>query len=318
MKHDLPFPPLPSLHTPLSRRGLFLIGAACTTGLAWAQDKPSSSAAKHSANTQATQAALADIERGSGGQMGLHAIDTGSGRQLGYRSDQRFAMASTFKLLLAAAVLHQGDRAPGLLEQRLPVRQPDLIAHSPITSKHLGDGYITAGQACEATLQVSDNAAANLLLPLIGGPAGLTAFLRQHCGDKITRLDRNEPTLNTNLPGDLRDTTTPQAMARTVRALLTGEVLGGDSRAQLNAWLEGATTGFARLRAGLPKDWRTGDKSGTGERGAANVVAITTPPGRAPIVLAVYLSGSSQPGKVLDATHARAAALVASVLGAQA
>ena len=308
MKPDLPFLRLSTL----SRRTL-LLGGACFTGLAWAEGVPTF---RMKPGTDA-KAALADIERRSGGRLGLHAIDTGSGRVLGYRSDDRFAMASTFKMLLAAAVLHREDRSPGVLDQRLPVRQADLMSHSPITSKHLADGYITARQACEATVQVSDNAAANILLAFIGGPAALTAFLRDSCSDAITRLDRTEPTLNTNLPGDLRDTTTPQAMANTMRQLLAGTVLSPGSRAQLNAWLEGGTTGFARLRAGLPKDWRTGDKTGSGENGAINDVAITTPPGRAPIVMAVYLSGSTQPSTVLDATHAHAAAVVAAMLAGQ-
>lgn len=289
----------------LSRRVL-LLGGACAAGLSLAD--AALAAGKSGADAQAS---LADIERRSGGRLGLHAIDTGSGRTLGYRSDERFAMASTFKMLLAAAVLHLHDRTPGVLDQRLPVRQSDLIAHSPVTATHLADGFITARQACEATVQVSDNAAANLLLPLVGGPQGLTAFLREQCGDGITRQDRTEPTLNTNLPDDPRDTTTPAAMARTMRRLLTGEVLAPASREQLIGWLVGATTGMARLRAGLPKDWRTGDKTGTGANGAANDVAITWPPGRAPIVMAVYLSRSTQPSAVLDATHAHAATVVA-------
>lgn len=291
----------------LTRRGL-LLGALCAAGTAWAADD----APAHGPMTEAQAlSALAAIERRSGGRMGLHAIDTGSGRTLGHRAGERFAMASTFKLLLAAAVLHREDRSPGLLDHRLPVRQADLITHSPVTSRHLAAGFITAREACEATVQVSDNAAANLLLPLVDGPAGLTAFVRERCGDVLTRLDRNEPALNTNLPGDPRDTTTPAAMAATTQRLLTGPVLSAASRDQLRGWLEAASTGMARLRAGLPKDWRTGDKTGTGANGAANDVAITWPPGRAPIVLAVYLDGSTQPAPVLDATHAQAAAVVA-------
>lgn len=295
-----------------SRRTL-LLGSTCFSGLALAQG---AFAAGTKAGADA-QVELADIERRSGGRLGLHAIDTGSGRALAYRSEERFAMASTFKLLLAAAVLHRQDRTPGVLDQRLPVRKADLITHSPVTATHLADGFITARQACEATMQVSDNAAANLLLPLVGGPPGLTAFLREPCGDTITRLDRTEPSLNTNLPGDPRDTTTPIAMAQTMRRLLTGQVLSPASREQLIAWLVGATTGLARLRAGLPKDWRTGDKTGTGANGAVNDVAITWPPGRAPIVMAVYLSGSTQPSAVLDATHVHAAAVVARVFAEQ-
>ena len=294
----------------LTRRAL-LLGSLCAGSIAWAQ--PRAGAGK--ATGAGAAAALAEIEKRSGGSLGLHAIDTGSGRTVSYKAPQRFAMASTFKLPLAAAVLHRDDQAPGVLDQRLPVRKQDLIVHSPVTETYLAQGFITARQACEATVQVSDNAAANLLLPLVGGPAGLTAFLRERCADNVTRLDRTEPELNTNLPGDLRDTTTPLAMAQTLKALLTGHVLSAPSRQQLIAWLEASNTGLARLRAGLPKNWRTGDKTGTGAKGAVNDVAITWPPGRPPIVLALYLNGSSEPPATLNAAHAHAAAVVASVLG---
>ena len=308
MKTENSILPMPDVS--LARRSL-LLGALCSVaGLAWAAGTP----ARGPMTESEALSALAAIEGRSGGRMGLHAIDTASGRALSHRGTERFAMASTFKLLLAAAVLHRQDLAPGVLDQRLPVRQADLITHSPITAKHLPAGFITARAACEATVQVSDNTAANLLLPLVGGPAGLTAFVRERCGDAVTRLDRTEPELNTNLPGDPRDTSTPQAMAVTTQRLLTGQVLSGPSREQLRAWLEGASTGMARLRAGLPKDWRTGDKTGTGANGAANDVAITWPPGRAPIVLAVYLDGSTQKPAVLDGTHAQAAAVVAAFL----
>jgi len=289
------------------RRSLLLTALACAAP-AWAAGAPAPRA-----DSEAKAAAgLAEIESDSGGRMGLHAVDTASGRSLSHRGAERFAMASTFKLLLAAAVLHREDQAPGaVLDQRLSLHQADLIAYSPVASQHLQAGFITVREACAAAVELSDNGAANLLLKQVGGPAGLTGFLRKRCGDGITRLDRTEPTLNTNLPGDLRDTTTPQAMAHTTARLVEGNVLSGASRAQLRSWLEACSTGQARLRAGLPGDWRVGDKTGTGANGAANDVAVGWPPGRAPIVLAVYLSGSSRPPAVLDTTHARAAAVVA-------
>ncbi|MBS0341906.1 MAG: class A beta-lactamase [Proteobacteria bacterium] len=302
--------PFTSTRDGCSRRALLLGSAGLVLTRRALAGTPEAGSGTH-------QAALADIERRSGGRVGLHAIDTASGRTLGWRSNERFAMASTFKLLLAAAVLHLNERTPGVLDQRLPVRQADLITYSPVTATHLADGFITARQACEATVQVSDNGAANLLFPLVDGPAGLTAFLRGPCRDSITRSDRTEPTLNTNLPGDLRDTTTPAAMAQTMRRLLTGQVLSPASREQLIEWLVGSKTGMARLRAGLPRDWRTGDKTGTGANGAANDVAITWPTGRAPILMAVYLSGSKQPPAMLDATHAQAATVVAEAFKAQ-
>jgi beta-lactamase class A len=167
---------------------------------------------------------------------------------------------------------------------------------------------------CNAAVTVSDNTAANLLLNRIGGPEELTAFLRQ-CGDKVTRLDRNEPELNTNLPGDERDTTTPRAMAKTMNTILLGDVLSASNRDQLIQWLRDAKTGLGRLRGGLPSDWIAGDKTGTGVNGAANDVAIAWPPGRKPILIASYLSGSAASPEDLNAAHVAIARSVAARMG---
>lgn len=268
------------------------------------------------ADGQDSTEALREIERTIGGRLGVFAFDTGNGRSLGYRADERFAMCSTFKLLLAAAVLHQVDRRQAALDQRLRVTRADIVNHSPAVEARLEQGFITVAEACEATVTVSDNAAANLLLPLLGGPQGLTGWLRTHAGDQITRLDRPEPALNSNLAGDPRDTTTPRAMAQTTRRLFTADSpLAAPSRAQLRQWIHAASTGLRRIRSGLPADWQAGDKTGTGANGAVNDVAVAWPPGRQPLVLAVYLSGSNQPAAELEAAHAAVARRVVTGLG---
>jgi len=165
-------------------------------------------------------------------------------------------------------------------------------------------------ELCAAAVELSDNVAANLLLPLIGGPAGLTAFMRES-GDTVTRLDRNEPELNSNLPDDLRDTSSPRALVESMQRLLLGPRLAAPSRAALIAWLTNSRTGLQRLRAGLPADWRAGDKTGTGPRGAVNDAAIAWPAGRAPILIAVLMSGSPHPAALLGEAHAQIARLVA-------
>ena len=164
---------------------------------------------------------------------------------------------------------------------------------------------------CAAAVEESDNCAANLLLARIGGPASVTSFARS-VGDQTTRLDRNEPTLNQNRPGDPRDTTTPDAMVRTMKTVLVGDVLQPKSRAKLLDWLRKSDTGTNRLRAGLPKDWAEGDKTGTGERGAAVDNAIIWPPHRAPILAAAYLSDSTKPVEMLEAAFADVGRLVGS------
>lgn len=253
---------------------------------------------------------LSDIETRVGGRIGVAALDTGSGRRLRHRADERFALCSTFKLALAATVLAQVDQGGLSLDHRIAYGPADLLSYAPVTRAHVADGGMSIEGLCAAAVEVSDNTAANLLLAQIGGPAGLTANLLR-LGDRVTRLDRNEPSLNTNLPGDLRDTTTPDAMVATMRTILLGEALSASSRARLIDWLKQATPGLGRLRAGFPATWQAGDKTGTGDRGAVNDLAITWPSGRAPILVAVYMSGSAKTTDALSAAHKEIGALVA-------
>lgn len=247
---------------------------------------------------------------GPGGRLGVAALDTGSGRRLGHDEGSRYAMASTFKWALAAAILAEADRGALSLDQDIPFGPSDIISHSPVTEAHLAAGRLPIGRMCQAIVEVSDNAAANLLLARIGGPAELTAFIRRS-GDPVTRLDRTELELNSNLPGDPRDTTTPAAMVALLRTLLLGEALSVESRARLTGWLESSATGRERLRAGLPAGWRAGDKTGSGANGAVNDVAIAWPPGRTPILIACYQSGGHAEGAERNAVHAEVARLVA-------
>jgi beta-lactamase class A len=172
---------------------------------------------------------------------------------------------------------------------------------------------MTLADLCAAAIDWSDNTAANLVLQAIGGPAGFTQFARS-LGDKVTRLDRNEPTLNEATPGDERDTTSPTAMAEDMQKVLLGEALSDQSRRQLQTWLINDKVGDKRLRAGLPPSWRIGDKTGSGERGSTNTIAIMWPPGRAPILAAVYYTGSSAPMDVRNAIHKEIGALIAETI----
>ena len=209
------------------------------------------------------------IERESGGRLGVCVIDTATGVRHAHRGDERFPMCSTFKVLAAAAVLAQVDaRAEKGSCAANKYDASALTTYSPVTEKHAGDG-MTLAELCDAAVTLSDNTAANLLLASIGGPAGLTSFVRS-LDDLFTRLDRNEPTLNEALPSDPRDTTTPNAMASTLQALILGtKALSAGSRAQLTAWMINNKTGDTRLRAGLAKDWRVGDKTGPDRRAPA-------------------------------------------------
>lgn len=258
-------------------------------------------------------AALDAIEAKSGGRLGVALIEVGGGRRWSSRGSERFPMASTFKALLAAAVLARVDRGEETLQRRLPVKSADILPHSPFAQARVGQ-EASVGDLCEAAVALSDNASANLLLETIGGPDGLTKFLRS-IGDPASRLDRIEPGLNEAAPGDPRDTTTPEAMATTVEALVFGEVLSPSSRGALTRWLVDSTTGLARLRAGLPKGWSAGDKTGSGENGTANDVAVIWPPNGASLVLASYLTGSTLDAAGRDAVHADVARAAVAAIG---
>lgn len=261
-------------------------------------------------------AAIAAIQTRVGGRVGAYMLDTQSQLELAFNARERFAMCSTFKLLLAAAVLRRVDVGTLALDHKLPLRPEDMVSHAPVTSAHLAEGSMSVRDLCAATVTVSDNPAANILLAAIDGPSSLTHFLRG-IGDRVTRLDRTEVELNTNLPGDPRDTTSPQAMAHSVEKVLLGDVLTTQSRLQLIAWLRQSTTGQRRLRAGLPADWKAGDKTGTGANGAANDVMIAWPAGRSAVIGTVYLSESTLSTGALEQAHAEIGKVFAATVARQ-
>jgi beta-lactamase class A len=232
------------------------------------------------------------IEAKSGGRLGVACRIAGTSAQFGYRENELFPMCSTFKTLAAALILHRVDGGIEQLERSIKIPHNAIIANSPTTKKFAG-GEMTVAQLCEAAVTVSDNGAANLLLESFGGPPQLTAYLRS-IGDSVSRLDRIEPELNESLPGDERDTTSPLAMVEDYERLALGNSLSDKSRAQLVEWLVANKTGDERIRAGLPKGWRCGDKTGTGDRGSTNDAAVIWPASGNPILMSVYLTGTKQ------------------------
>lgn len=229
-------------------------------------------------------AKLAVLERRHGGRLGVAILDTGSGRRHGYRDDERFLMCSTFKLLLASAVLQRVDAGKETLDRRIMFGKDALLDYAPITKQHVGPPGMTVSELCAAAITLSDNTAANVLLKEIGGPQAVTAYARS-LGDPLTRLDRTEPTLNR--PHGEWDTTTANAMLDDMHKLLLGNALSHGSRERLTDWLLQCQTGKHSLHAGLPHDWREGDKTGSGNT-ATNDVAILWPPSRKPLLVTAY------------------------------
>lgn len=290
-------------------RRVFIGGIAILTGCASLRTRSSEEdAAGADAEFAAIRATL-----GPGARLGVAALDVRTGRRIGFDADGRYAMASTFKVPLVAAVLARVDR--GALALDAPVRfgSADILEYAPVVRAALPMGVLSLRQLCAAAVEVSDNSAANLLLGLIGGPAGFSRFVRK-AGDQMSRLDRIEPALNENASGDDRDTTTPKAMVDLLRALLVGRVLTPESAGRIVGWMRASATGRERLRAGLPEDWSVGDKTGTGLRGAVNDVAIAWSPNGGPYLIACYQSGGDAPVPLRNRAHADVARAIAARL----
>lgn len=256
---------------------------------------------------------LEELEKLTGGRLGVSVLDTETTISFGHRQTERFAMCSTFKALAAAYALARVDRGEEALDRRLTFGRDVLLPHSPVTEKRVGGNGMTVAELCEAAITISDNAAANLLLESFGGPAGLTSWLRS-IGDETTRLDRMEPELNEAEFGDPRDTTTPAAMLETLGKLAFGSVLSGTSRQQLVGWMVANKTGDARLRAGVPKDWRIGDKTGTSMTGAVSDIGFALPGGRGPILIAAYTGEAKAPLEVLNPIFSEIGRIVADMV----
>jgi beta-lactamase class A len=301
----------------VARRSLLLAGAVAPALLACAPSRsavrpvPVSPTLVHRLERAREQ--LGRLEAGYSGRIGVYALDTGSGTELAYRAAERFAMCSTFKMLAVAAILRRHQTDPALLARLVRYDRSALVANSPVTAQHLADG-MPVSTLCAAAIAHSDNTAANLLLTILGGPNAVTAFART-LGDRVTRLDRWEPELNVVPPGDQRDTSTPAAMGTDLRALALGSGLDEAGRALLLGWLLANTTGATRIRAGLPADWRIGDKTGAGARSEINDVAIAWPPNRAPVILSIYTARIDPAAPPENHVVAEAATIAARGLG---
>ena len=271
-------------------------------------------AARPPAMAATAPAPLEAYERASGGRIGLFAQNLTTGARLAWRADQRFVMCSTFKASLAALVLTRVDQGKEHLARMIPYGRADLLDYAPVAKQNLARGAMSVGDLCKAAVELSDNTCANLLLAQVGGPRGLTAFWRS-TGDRVSRLDRREPMLNRTPPGQAQDTTTPEAMAGNLRRFVLGQVLSPESRGRLTGWMIDCQTGANRLRAGLPKGWRIGDKTGNNGEDAAGDIAVAWPPSGGPLVICAYTRGGSPTPAQLETVFADIGRLAAERLG---
>ncbi|MET9662305.1 class A beta-lactamase [Streptomyces sp. NPDC006510] len=292
--------------------------AACGGGQDAHSSSPSSSASsQHAGATGRTGSAkpfaprFKELERKYDARLGVYAIDTGTGREVTHNDGERFAFASTFKALAAGAVLRKYSL--GGMDEVITYSRDDLVSNSPVSEKHVGTG-MSLSALCDAAVRYSDNTAANLLLDRLGGPRGLDAVLAG-LGDDVTRMEHSEPELNRWYPGDVSDTSTPRALARDLRAFVLGDVLGTGERAQLTKWLRTNKTGDELIRAGMPKNWVIGDKTGSGGTyGTRNDIAVVWPPDSAPIVVAILSNRGKEDAEYDNELIAEAASVVADTL----
>jgi beta-lactamase class A len=296
------------IRTPLA--ALAALALTPLTGCGTADHATTASAKAPAATTPAVQRddqAFQALEKQYDARLGVWALDTGTGKVVAWRADERFAYASTSKVPLTGTVLRQDSIKR--LDHRVNYTAGDLVANSPETGKHVETG-MTIRELCDAALRFSDNTAANLLFREIGGPSGLGAALRR-IGDRTTHVDRVEPDLNSAIPGDVRDTSTPRRLGTDLRAYTLGHVLPTPKRDLLIDWMRRNTTGAKVIRAGVPADWTVGDKTGTGAYGTRNDIAVAWPPHRAPVVIAVMSTRSAEDATTNDDLIRDAAKVVA-------
>ena len=257
-----------------------------------------------------TNEKFAQLEKKFDARIGVYAMDTGTNKTIEYRSEERFAFASTYKALAAAILLQQNSLED--LEKVITFTEDDLVPYSPVTEKYTDTG-MTLLEIAEAAVRQSDNTAGNLLLEALGGPEGFEQALRQ-IGDNVTQSDRFETDLNAFIPGDTQDTTTSKALATSLQAFAVSDLLSDNKRKLFNDWLQGNATGDTLIRAGAPEDWIVGDKSGAASYGTRNDIAVVWPPNRKPIVIAIMSRHDTEDAKYDDELIAEAARIIFNTL----
>ena len=247
-------------------------------------------------------------------RVGMAVFDANTGMTWQYRGDERFPLNSTHKVFSCAAMLAKVDGKHLSLDQSVSINRGMLVTYSPITEKSLSPKTITLGKVCQAAVSYSDNTAANVVFDAIGGSTGFNAYMRS-IGDEETQLDRKEPELNEGTPGDVRDTTTPNAIVNSLRKILLGDVLSDPSRSELTQWMLDDQVAGALLRASLPSDWKIADKTGAGGYGSRSIVAVIWPPSKQPLVVGIYITQTKASMQASNQAIARIGAVLKDAVG---
>lgn len=230
--------------------------------------------------------ALAELEQRYNAKVGFHGRNLGSGRTLDHNADDLFATCSAFKAYVAGAILMKVQRGELKLDDEVYIDRALFVpVASPITEPNVG-GWMPFSQLCAAAVRQSDNTATNLMVEVLGGPSAVTDFARS-VGDDRTWMVRWETELNSALPGDPRDTTSPRAMGGGFANMLLGDVFDEPHRALLYEWMSTIVTGDNRIRAGLPAGWTIADKTGSGDYASTNDIGVAFGPNGERLLLAV-------------------------------
>lgn len=248
-----------------------------------------------------------NLENESNGKIGISVINTANNKQLQSRGNETFSIQSTVKAIIAGAILKQSMNDPTLLDKKIHYQQSDIVFWSPITEKNVEQG-LTISELCAAAVSYSDNTATNLLITQLGGTQAVTDFART-LGDNFFRLDNYEPNMNSE-PNDPRDKSTPNAMANNLQQLLFGDILGVSQKDLFATWLKNNTTGDNQIRAGVPKGWVVGDKTGSGSYGITNDIGVLYPPNAEPIIVAIYFIQKDKDAKKREDVVAAATRIV--------
>ncbi|WP_198555511.1 class A beta-lactamase [Shewanella sp. Pdp11] len=227
-----------------------------------------------------------EFER-QGWNIGVSVIENSSNNVYLINGDERFSTNSTIKALACAIVLSEVDKNAVSLDDAMMINEQDVVSHSPVMKEFIGK-KVTLADACKATMTYSDNTAANFAIKKSGGPEGITSFLRS-MGDDITRADRYEPDLNTNPEGDLRDTSTANAMAANFNKLLLGNILSTQSKEQLKDWMMGNKVADNMLRLVLPTGWEIADRTGANSYGARGIISMVWSESQQPLIISIYI-----------------------------
>ncbi|MFD1413153.1 class A beta-lactamase [Oceanobacillus jeddahense] len=286
-----------------TKRWLAILLFVSLIGLAGCSDEGEASDGTSEQASQSEEA-FKELEEEFDARLGVYAIDTETDQTVAYRSDERFAYASTFKVLAAGAILQTASMDD--LEKVITYSEDDLVTYSPVTEEHVDDG-MKLKEIMEAAIRYSDNTAGNLLLEELEGPDGLEEILREN-GDEIIEMDRMETDLNEAAPGDTRDTSTPKALAESLQTYVLSDLLPEDKQDLLIDWITGNEAGDTLIRAGVPEDWEVGDKSGAGGYGTRNDIAVVWPSDqKEPIIISVLSSRDSEDADYDDAVIEKAA-----------